>query len=66
MIWSVREQSYKFSRIDFENHKMVRNSEDDSYMLLVFQNQGMRILGKFAFRKKIRTALNRDFYCSGA
>jgi RimJ/RimL family protein N-acetyltransferase len=51
---SVREQSYKSSRIDFENHKkwFETKLEDDSYMFLVFQNQEDENIGQIRIQKE--------------
>jgi RimJ/RimL family protein N-acetyltransferase len=51
---SVREQSYKSSIIDFENHKKWFESklEDDSCLLLLFQNDVGQHVGQIRIQKE--------------
>jgi RimJ/RimL family protein N-acetyltransferase len=51
---SVREQSYKSSIIDFENHKKWFESklEDDSCFLLLFQNDEGQHVGQIRIQKE--------------
>lgn len=50
----VREQSYNSNTIDYENHKkwFETKLEDDSCMLLLFQNEGMINIGQIRIQKE--------------
>lgn len=50
----VREQSYNSSEIDFENHKkwFKAKLEDDSCMLLLFQNEEKLKVGQIRIQKE--------------
>ncbi|CAN1543305.1 RimL Acetyltransferases, including N-acetylases of ribosomal proteins [Flavobacteriaceae bacterium] len=50
----VREQSYNSTAIDFENHKKWFESkvEDDSCMLLIFQNEEKLNIGQIRIQKE--------------
>jgi RimJ/RimL family protein N-acetyltransferase len=50
----VREQSYNSSTIDFENHKkwFETKLEDDSCMLLLFQNEEKSNIGQIRIQKE--------------
>lgn len=51
---SVREQSYNSNTIDFENHKkwFEAKLEDDTCMMLLFQNEEKRNVGQIRIQKE--------------